>query len=165
MDPKILHFIVYPPGTLDAVYEEHRWQITLLGKTLRALGVSELDVVDLSELGWSYVADRVARERVQQGWPVHRQNVLLEMLTAYTDVSYDILQIERNLVQALEKMGVKPVVAMSLLAGKNCIHLLADRLALELERLGHKAECQTARLMRQQGGIAMLAPAPEPHAS
>lgn len=165
MDPKILHFIVCPSGTLDAVYEEHGWQIAALGKTLRTLGVSESDVADLSELDWSYAADRVARERIRCGWPVHRQNVLLEMLTAYTDVNYDILQIERNLVQALERVGVKPAVAMSLLAGRNCIYLLADRLALELERLGHKAEHQTARLMRQQGGIAMLAPAPEPHAS
>ena len=164
MDTKTLHLIIYPSCTLDAVYVEHWWKPALLGKTLRTLGVSESDTADLSELDWSYAADRIARERVQQGWPVHRQNVLLEMLTAYTDVSYDILQIERNLVQALEKLGVEPAVTMWLLAGKNCIYLLADRLALELERLGHKADCQTAVQMRHHKKIAALAPAPEPHA-
>ena len=157
VDPKILHFIVCTPGTLDAVYEEHMWETALLGKTLRALGIPESEVADLSELDWSYAADRIARERVRRGRPVHRQNVILEIITAYIDVSYDIPQIERNLVQVLEKMGVKPAVVMSLRDGRDFIYMLADRLALELEQLGHRAEYQTARQMRQ-GGLAVLAP-------
>ena len=142
------------------MYEEHGWKIASLGATLQTLGVSESEVADLSESGWSYVADRVARERVRLGWPVHRQNVLLEILAAHMDVSYDLLQIERNLVRTLIGMGVNPAVVNSLRAAEKYIYLLADRLAIELEKLGHKAECQTAQQTRQHDEVAALAPIP-----
>ena len=159
MDTKILHYIVYPSGTLDAVCDEHGWQIAPIKETLRALRVPESDITTLGELDWSHAADRIARERIRRGCPVHHRSVLLEVFAAFEVDSGKIQQSERRLAQALQMLGIKLVVVLSLVASENSLDLLADRLALELEKLDHRVTYQTVRQVLQQREFATLIPA------
>ena len=158
VNTKILHYIVYPSGTLDAVYNEHGRQIASLRETLRALRVSELDVTALGELDWPHAADRVVRERIRHGCPVHHRSALLEIFAACDVESIGTLQSERNIAQILQGMGVKVVTVLLLVGSDNSLYLLADRLAIELEKLGHKATYQTVRRVLQEREFATLAP-------
>ena len=144
----VLHYIVHPFNTLNAVYNEHRRRTVALRATLQALEVSDSEITSLDELGWQYMTDRIARERIRLGCPVHHQNVLRKIFAAYEDDNGEIYQSERNLADALQSYGVKLEVILAFVANKNCIYLLADRLALELEKLGRKAECQSVKLFR-----------------
>ena len=146
---------IYPFHTLEAVYSGHGRRKAALKRTLQTLEVTAWEIRALEILGWRHMADRVARERARQELSVHTWGSVMEVLRACTDRG-GTGSCFRNMIMALRSLSVDLLTIDHLVRHSERMVMLADRVALEVERLGKKAEYQAILQARQQGAYATL---------
>ena len=153
----------HPLLTLESIWREHEQQEERLALSLYALGESNQAVAQLWRQAdtrepdrWHGLADRLAMVRRINGEPIHEYPVLAEVLRACTDPGESAPSLH-NLSMVLRAANVS-MVEVDDLQKKNDPWLIADRLALALEKNNRPATPDMVRELRGQGPFATAVP-------
>ena len=167
--------LVHPVQTLAAIWQEHGQSEQRLALSLYSLGVTDKVMAELWKQAntldperWMGLADHLATSRRRVGEPVHDYPVLNEVLRACTDPGETCPQ-EHNLAMALRGAKLPPDEVHHIReSGRKAgdFYLLADRLAMALEKTGQVASYDAVRELRggtaSQGEFATIAPVRRP---